>query len=265
LTLAERIAGIEWYHSIDLGSGVVTPGWFDTRAAAAKVPLPARLDGTRCLDVGTWDGFWAFEMERRGAHEVVAIDVLDPARWDWPAKTRGGMGVEVLRAVKGASEGFAVARDALGSRVEREDLSVYDLDPQRHGTFDVVFLGSLLLHLRDPVGALERIRAVTAGRAVIADSIELVPTLIWPRTPVARLDGGERPWWWQPNRAALLRMVRSAGFLVEHATRPYFVPTGPGHPRPPLRTLPPRLRTAQGREEIVAALAGVPHVAVLAR
>jgi hypothetical protein len=69
----------------------------------------------------------------------------------------------------------------------------------------------------------------------------------------------------QPNRAALIRMVRSAGFHVERATRPYFVPTGPGHPQPPLRTLPPRLRTAHGREEIVAALAGVPHVAVLAR
>ena len=265
MTLAERVAGIEWYHSIDLGSGVVTPGWFDTRAAVAKVPLPERLDGLRCLDVGTWDGFWAFELERRGAAEVVAIDVLDPARWDWPAPARGGVGLEVLRAVKGANAGFALAAEALGSGVERRDLSVYDLDPAEVGTFDLVFVGSLLLHLRDPVRALERIRAVCRGRVVVADAIELVPTLLWPRTPVARLEGADRPWWWQPNRAALLRMVRSTGLRIEHATRPYFVPTGPGHPQPPLRSLPGRLRTAAGREEVVTALAGVPHVAVVAR
>jgi tRNA (mo5U34)-methyltransferase len=89
----------EWYHSIELAPGQVTPGWFDTRAAAAKVPLPERLDGKRCLDVGTWDGFWAFEMERRGADEVVALDIDDADGWDWPPRERlrgERAGVQVL-------------------------------------------------------------------------------------------------------------------------------------------------------------------------
>ena len=72
----------QWYHTIELAPGVVTPGWFDTRPVSAKIPMPPSLAGKRCLDVGTFDGFWAFEMERRGAAETVGIDVLDPMQWD---------------------------------------------------------------------------------------------------------------------------------------------------------------------------------------
>ena len=60
-----RAAG-PWYHTLDLGSGVVTEGMFDLRPVVDRYGLPARMDGMRALDVGTWDGFWAFEMERRG-------------------------------------------------------------------------------------------------------------------------------------------------------------------------------------------------------
>jgi tRNA (mo5U34)-methyltransferase len=258
----------QWYHSIELAPGEVTPGWFDTRGIVGKVPLPERLDGLRCLDVGTWDGFWAFEMERRGAAEVVAIDVDDPDGWDWPPRERlrsDRLALEVLEAIQGRGEGFRIAHERLGSKVERLALSVYDLDPVAVGHFDVVFLGSLLLHLRDPVLALERVRAVCAGTAVIADTVQLLATLRHPRRPVVRLEGLERPWWWQPNRAALLRMIESAGLVIEEATPLYFVPTGPGHPRPRRRSLVRKLATPKGREELVVALRGVPHVAVRAR
>jgi hypothetical protein len=153
----------------------------------------------------------------------------------------------------------------LGSSVERLDLSVYDLEPSVTGHFDVVFLGSLLLHLRDPVLALERARSVSAGIVVVADAVELIPSLVWRSRPVVRLEGRDRPWWWQPNRAALLRMVQSAGLVVEEATGIYLVPRGPGHPRARLRSLPRRLSSPRGREELVVALRGVPHVAVRAR
>src|SRR6478735_9319868 len=82
--LDARARELSWYHSLELAPGVVTPGFFDTRPTVAKVPLPADLTGKRCLDVGTWDGFWAFEMERRGAASVTAIDLDDPQQWDWP-------------------------------------------------------------------------------------------------------------------------------------------------------------------------------------
>jgi tRNA (mo5U34)-methyltransferase len=253
---------------MDLGHGVVTNGWFDTRPTAAKVPMPASLAGKRCLDVGTWDGFWAFEMERRGAESVTAIDLRDQDRWDWPPVVRlkaRNTGREFLESFKEGDGAFGVARDLLGSSVQRHDISVYDLDPEVHGTFDFVFLGSLLLHLRDPVAALAALRSVCGDEAVIADVVDLWPSVIRPRTPTARLVGVERPWWWQPNRAGLLQMIRSAGFELLDATGVYILPLGPAHPKTPARLLPGKLRSAQGREELVIALRGIPHTAVRVR
>ena len=56
-----------WYHTLELGDGVVTDGMFDHRPHMHHYPLPEDLTGKRCLDVATMDGYWAFEMERRGA------------------------------------------------------------------------------------------------------------------------------------------------------------------------------------------------------
>jgi tRNA (mo5U34)-methyltransferase len=266
--LAARAAEFDWYHSIELAPGVVTAGHFDTRPTAAKVPMPASLAGKRCLDVGTWDGFWAFEMERRGAASVTAIDIDDPRRWDWPPHARFGEDpgdLAYLETFKSGARAFSFARETLGSKVDRIDCSVYDLDPEVHGRFDFVFLGSLLLHLRDPVRALDRVRAVCAGEAVIADTVELLPSLLRPRTPTARLEGLDQSWWWQPNAAAVRRMVESAGFEIVERTGLYMLPTGPTHPRPPLHTAWRELFSARGRERIVIRLAGIPHIAVRAR
>jgi hypothetical protein len=63
----------------------VTEGLFDLRPYVERYGLPERMDGMRALEAGTWDGFWAFEMERRGA-EVVALD-LYPRRNSTPAPT----------------------------------------------------------------------------------------------------------------------------------------------------------------------------------
>jgi tRNA (mo5U34)-methyltransferase len=266
--LAERVSAQSWYHTIELPGGVVTPGQFDTRGAVRHVPLPESLEGRRCLDVGTWDGFWAFEMEHRGAESVTAIDLDDAAHWDWPPRVRiaaephGGQAY-LARFRRGAS-GFELAREALGSSVERIDCSVYDLEAEMHGRFDVVFLGSLLLHLRDPVAALAAIRGVCGGALYVSEAVELIPSLLRPRTPSARLDGLDQPWWWQPNVAAFHRMLEGAGFQITHRSRPYFIPLGPTHPRPPRRELWRALRTAAGREGIVVRALGIPHVAARA-
>jgi tRNA (mo5U34)-methyltransferase len=268
--IAARAANLDWYHVMDLAPGVTTHGMFDTRAVVDKVRLPDTLQGKRCLDVGTWDGFWAFELERRGG-DVVAIDLDDPSRWDWPADGRHGLeqahGLEYLRTFKGVDTAFRLAHEAYGSNVERRDLSVYDLDPDTVGRFDFAFLGALLLHLRDPVRALEALRSVLKpdGVAIVCDNVDVVPTLLRPRTPVARLEGLVRPWWWQPNRAGLLRMLRSAGWTVEDATPLFFLPLGPAHERPPLRLIPRSLLNAQGRERAITRLLGLGLVAVLVR
>lgn len=261
--LREYVAQREWYHTIELRPGIETPGWFDLRPVAPLVPWPD-LAGRRCLDVGTFDGFWAREMLRRGASEVLAVDILDPQRWDWPAG--GGQGiVEALAARKRKGDGFEFVNRALRQPIERRELSVYDLDPAEIGSFDLVYVGSLLLHLRDPIRALERVKSVCRpeGAMLLVDAIDLELTLRHPRRPVASLDGLGRPWWWRPNLAGLVRMVVAAGFELTRPPVRMWMPLGKGYAGPRLR--PTLLKTAAGREAIVLARRGDPHAAVLAR
>ena len=259
----EQALDREWYHTIELAPGVLTPGWFDTRAVVKELPFPDSLEGRRCLDVATFDGFWAYEMERRGAAEVHAIDVLDPLRFDWPITSKEET-IAVMNRRKEGGRGFDVAHRALGSSVTFEERSVYDLDPAEVGEFDFVYVGSLLLHLRDPVRALERVRSVCRGRLLLADNIHLPLTLLHPRRAVADFDGDGRPWWWKANVAALVRMVRAAGFELERPPRRFYMPPGRGHPsRRSLR--PGMLRSAEGRHIALTALKGDPHAALLAR
>jgi tRNA (mo5U34)-methyltransferase len=205
--LAAEVAGHVWYHTLELAPGVVTVGMFDHRASEDDYGLPADLSGLRCLDVGTMDGYWAFAMERRGAAEVVAVDLDDPEELDWPASLRAGT-VKTIDETK--AQRFELARRALGSGVQRRLGSVYRLDPADLGTFDFVFCGDMLVHLKDPASAVERIRAVCTGSALIANPVkEHFP---YRRRPLAQFDGIDEFEWWLPNQAALARLLEAAGF-----------------------------------------------------
>jgi tRNA (mo5U34)-methyltransferase len=226
-----------------------------------KLPFPASLAGKRCLDVATFDGFWAFEMERRGAAEVIGIDVLDPLRWDWPVRSESAV-IDTIARRQEAGKGFEIAQKAQGSAVERRELSVYDLDPAEVGIFDFVYVGSLLVHLRDPVRALERVRAVCRGLMLIVDNIDLWLTLRSPRRPLAALDGRGRPWWWKLNLAGLERAVQVAGFRVLEGPKRIWMPAGEGHPKAQVsRGL---ARSVDARQQFLTALKGDPHAALLA-
>lgn len=251
----------QWYHTLELAPGLVTPGWFDTRKLLPELPFPPSLSGRRCLDVATFDGFWAFEMERRGAEETIGIDLLDPAALDWPANSTAAV-LEAIGARKDAGAGFEIARRALGSAVQRLELSVYDLDPSVVGEFDFVYVGSLLMHLRDPVRALERVRSVCRGTLLVVDNIDMALTVLHPRRPVAALDGVGRPWWWKMNLAALIRAVEAGGFRLTAPAKRVWMPVGPGHPRP--RVNRALLRSEDARSLFLAARRGDPHAAVLA-
>jgi 2-polyprenyl-3-methyl-5-hydroxy-6-metoxy-1,4-benzoquinol methylase len=213
-----------WYHTLELGAGVVTDAMFDHRPVLDRYPVPADLDGLRCLDVGTMDGFWAFEMERRGAASVTAIDLDDPEALDWPASLRAGD--KTLDETK--AERFALAKRALGSSVERVTMSAYDLNPGELGRFDFVFCGDLLIHLRDPVRAVERIRSVCGGSAGIVNNIKRFR--FRERMPIAELDGVEQFVWWHTNLAGLVRVVRAGGFPHVEAAGTFELPFKRGGP-----------------------------------
>lgn len=260
--LVAEIAELEWYHTIELRPGLETPGWHDTRPILGQIPFPESLDGMRCLDVGTFDGYWAFEMERRGAAEVVAIDILDPEQWDWPH----GSDASVIAAIgrrKGSGRGFEIVKRELRSSVRRVERSVYDLDEEEVGRFDLIFLGSLLIHLRDPVRALERLRKVCDGQMIVMDGIDLLLSLILPRRPVATLDAVGRPWWWYSNQAGLARLIEAGGFDVIQRPRRMYMPPGRGQP---LASFSPKLLASRhGRNALVIARRGDPHAVAVAR
>jgi tRNA (mo5U34)-methyltransferase len=259
--LSKRVASIQWYHTLELAPGLVTPGWLDHRPIVGRVPLPRSLAGKRCLDLATFNGYWAFELERRGAAEVVALDVFDPRRWDWPVDSDEATVAEMARRVAGGA-GFEIAHAALGSRVKRIDRSVYEIEEGELGRFDLVFLGSLLIHLRDPVRALERVREVCDGELIVVDGIDLPLSLRSTRLPLARLDGRGRPWWWFPNLAGLARLVETAGFELIGRPHRLFVPPGAGRPR----SWDPRAaRSREGRFQLVSTWLGDPHGVVVAR
>ena len=223
--LARLVGTVDWYHSLQLPYGIVTPGTFDTANELRRIPFPTSLRGKRCLDVATANGFWAFEMERRGATEVIAID-LPPHRMDWPAgaDARGADGQEVT-----GRRGFDIAHDALRSSVCWRNLSVYELAPDVAGEFDFVFVGSLLLHLRDPVAALTAIARVLRGELLSVDAISLPLTLLHPRNPIVRFQARDWPLWWAPNLRAYRQIFGAAGLHIVASGRPFFVKHGPGY------------------------------------
>ena len=211
--LASRVEKVDWYHTIELAPGLVTPGLFDHRPYVDHYRLPEDLSGQRVLDVGAQDGFWSFELERRGA-TVTALDVDHPEELDWPPRLRpGGVKREEGGFPLAMDTGFRLAHLALGSTVKREVTSIYDATPEAlGGTFDLVFAGSVLIHLRDPMLALERMAALCSGRLVIAE--EYSRRLDWlPRLRAVEFRG-ESPWmtWWIPSSRAWESMVRCAGF-----------------------------------------------------
>jgi len=81
--LATRIAALRWYHSFDLPGGISTVGLFKHGSVVNKLPIPASLAGKRCLDVAASDGYWSFELARRGAAEVVSVDLPDASLQDY--------------------------------------------------------------------------------------------------------------------------------------------------------------------------------------
>ena len=219
-----------WWHSIDLGDGLVTPGVKTPQQLAhelAAVDLPD-LRGKTVLDIGGWDGFFAFEAERRGAARVA---VLDHYMWslDIPAQQRywaecreRGVAPEPYHETDlwhpdelPGKAGFDTAREVLGSRVEAIVADFATCDLQQVGTWDVTLFLGVLYHLPDPLGGLRRLARMTREFAVIETEAVVVPGFeheaLWRFFPGAELNGDVSNWW-APNMAALVGAVRAAGF-----------------------------------------------------
>lgn len=197
--LQAKVDALRWYHTIDLGHGVVTKGADNSQERLERIQMPADLAGRSVLDVGAWDGFYSFEAERRRAARVVASD-----HYAWHGE---GWGTGRGKA------GFELARAALDSRVEDVDIDVMELSVDRMGTFDVVLFLGVLYHLRDPLLALERVSSVTKNMLILETVVDMVGI---SRPAAAFYPGRELnddpTNWWGPNQAAVAGMLHSVGF-----------------------------------------------------
>jgi tRNA (mo5U34)-methyltransferase len=206
--LTKLVNTTTWYHTIDLPGGIRTPGQFDHKSLLPRYGLPADLSGKKALDVATFNGYWAFEMEKRGA-DVTAIDLDDPREWDYPNPVRPHL---TYTSKDDIGAGYRIAHEALNSSVQRVMCSVYDLSPEKVGTFDLVHCGDLLLHLREPLKALEAMRSVTTGELLLSEGIDAFA----PRGdygPTTQYMGGwDDLLWWVPSLETLAQMVVDAGF-----------------------------------------------------
>ncbi len=183
-----------WYHSIELPDGRVIQG-FQTpehmRMRLAQFPIPADLTGKRVLDIGAWDGWFSFEMEKRGA-EVVAVDSAEHTR-------------------------FLVARDLLGSRVEYRIADICRIRPVEFGRFDIVLFFGVLYHVKHPVLALETVCDLSTDMAFVESYVTddgsnpaAPPVMEFYETTELC---GQFDNWVGPNASCLLAFCRAAGFV----------------------------------------------------
>jgi len=209
--IRDRIRSVPaWYHRIEVAPGIVTPGINDSRAVLAELDLPSRCAGLRVLDLGARDGFFSFELERRGA-DVLAVDYL-----------------------RADQTGFKVASELLASKVTYIQDNVYNLTAAKYGTFDIVLMLGLIYHLPDPLGALHIVRSLCRDRlyletqvidqafllpggqmvplASLARELESVPLMQF--YPDASLNEDNTNYW-APNLACMMAMLNEANFSVQ--------------------------------------------------
>jgi tRNA (mo5U34)-methyltransferase len=228
-----------WFHSIDVGEGVVTPGQKSAdvlRGELDSLDLPP-LAGKSVLDIGAWDGYFSFAAEERGAARVVALDhyvwQFDLYAWtlspeeqqEWlrshgvdpggpPLQPDQLPGVYRPEELPGM-EGFTTARSLRDSAVEPVVADFMETDLDALGTFDVVLYLGVLYHIRDPFLALRRLREVTREVAIVETSIMAVPGYeeyaLWQFFEGVELDHDPTNWW-QPNAAGLEAGLLGAGF-----------------------------------------------------
>jgi tRNA (mo5U34)-methyltransferase len=198
--LITRAMSMEWFHSIDLGGGVKTPGPPHAQTKHIQNGFDV-VDFTDklVLDVGAWDGLWTYEAERRGARQVVSIDLISER--DRPEFTT-----------------FEIAGKILGSNAEyHPHTSVYDVANLGRDDFDVVLFNGVIYHLKDPLLALARLRSVMKTHGIILVESEVVHSKRSYSEFYYHHDYAKSPSnWFIPSTQCMREWVECSFFRVEH-------------------------------------------------
>jgi tRNA (mo5U34)-methyltransferase len=204
-----------WFHNIDLDGVATAPNHFLGNYPTVKWrrfahSLPNDLRGKTVLDIGCNGGFYSIEMKRRGADQVLAVDIDQM----------------YLRQARFAARVLQV-------EIEFAQLSVYDVAALAQ-RFDIVLFLGVLYHLRHPLLALDLLRDHVVQDLFVCQSMqrgdpcEASVALDYPFCETALFEkpgfprmafvehryAGDSTNWWVPNRACTAAMLRSAGFEI---------------------------------------------------
>lgn len=207
--LINRINSLPWFHQIDLGNGIITPGRTSLKElnALADTIFDKSLTNKTVLDIGCYNGFFSFEAHRRGAKRVLATDFFI---WQYDPR---------------CYEAFEIARAFVAPEIEDRVIDIADLNTESVGVFDLVLFSGVFYHLRNPFLALEQIAKLANETLVVEthlDALEIErPAMIFYPTTELNNDPSN---WWGPNQLCVQAMLQDVGF-----SRVEFKPN-PNHP-----------------------------------
>lgn len=216
--LKQEIAAIpSWYHVIDLGDGVKTPGAFELSRTLREFPLPEDMTGMRVIDVGCSNGYYSYEFEKRGAAEVVGVDLPSWLAHDWSPRKRRQYDKYTDDQVKEFDDGmmrasFELVGRELGSKVVRKaEMPIYEVSPKTVGMFDLVFCGAMIMHVRDPILGIHALRSVCKPDGMLVISISTIRAD--DPAPIAQFAGTwDESNFWQMNPACLRKVLECCDF-----------------------------------------------------
>jgi tRNA (mo5U34)-methyltransferase len=206
-----KVNSLPWFHEIDLGDGILSPGRGKIAALRAQAKAMFEniaLTGKTVLDIGCIDGFYSFEAHKRGAKRVLATDhfvwAIDPPR----------------------RQAFEIARARVAPAVEDMDIDVFDLTPETVGTFDVVLFSGVLYHMRHPFLAIEHIAPLATEVLILETHLDALdvdrPAMVFYPTTQLNNDPSN---WWGPNPACVEAMLRDVGFKsISYQPHPFHGP-----------------------------------------
>jgi 2-polyprenyl-3-methyl-5-hydroxy-6-metoxy-1,4-benzoquinol methylase len=208
-----------FYHTMELPEFGTVQGEWDLRGNESAYIGNVEVRGKRVLEIGTASGHLCFSMEKMGA-QMVAFDLSDKSEWDIVPYANSDHRRHVderKEHIRQLNNGYWLAHRLYKSQARVAYGTVYEL-PEDIGEFDICTFGSILLHLRDPFLALQRVLSHVKESVVVTDIAPKTKGKIIAGNPIAIfLPRAEKStpieaWWRIPPRL-VAEFLQILGFI----------------------------------------------------
>lgn len=174
MNLQNEIEKHNWFHAINLGDGITTPGRFSSNTPPnwTLFPVYCFLEDVNvcdmdCIDIGAADGIVSFILKREGARRVVATD---RAKRETFLFARDYLSLEIDYLPNSSLDNYGIYHEL----VERGLPTKYDL----------VILAGVIYHVYDPLLVMMHARKILKQNGIM-----IVETIYHPgKDPVLYLN-----------------------------------------------------------------------------